>query len=585
MLRAWLLAALVLGTGVASAQGLSHRADAMLRDGFEAIAAGPFTDTDAARFLAQATYGPTLDDIAHLRQIGYSAWFDEQFAATPSYEQPFLDWVPSQPPGQSGVYQQQRLEAWLINSVGLYDPSSPLRVPRDQLRQRVALALSEIFVVSDRNATLTLQAWSVASWYDMLARNAFGSYRTLLQDVTLHPAMGVYLSMYGNRKPDATLNIRPDENYAREILQLFSIGLHKLDIGGERVLVNGQPVATYLQPTVRGFAHVFTGWHFNGCPSASYPTCATRWYDPDSSSWRQPMTPFEAYHDTTTDKQLLVYDDVALPGGVLVHGGNAQTELAAALDNIAAHPNVGPFISKQLIQRLVTSNPSPAYVARVADKFNNNGQGVRGDLKAVIKAILLDVEARNGHLGAYDARHYGKLREPFLKLVQLWRITAPRSVNGRINLSADPAEDYGQAPLRSPSVFNFFRPDFAQPGEVRDLGLVSPEFQIATDSLLVSAPNDLYWRIFYFYVGSTYSYALEPDALLMDYAPLNALAAQPADLVDRLNLLLMSGQMSPFMRQALLTRLNAMPNGNGGRDRVQHALFLVLNSPEYSIQK
>ncbi|HJU38555.1 MAG TPA: DUF1800 family protein [Tahibacter sp.] len=574
-----------IGAGVASAQGLSHRPDAMLRQGFEAASAGPFTDAEAARFLAQATFGPTLADIAHLRQVGYDAWFDEQFAAAPSYEQPFLDWVPSQPPGQNGVYQQQRLEAWLINSVGLYDPSNPPRVPRDALRQRVAFALSEIFVVSDRNASLTLQAWSVASWYDMLVRNAFGSYRTLLQDATLHPAMGTYLSMVGNRKPDAALNIRPDENYAREILQLFSVGLYRLNLDGTRLIVGGQPVATYQQPTVRGFAHVFTGWHYNGCPAAQYPTCATRWYDPDSPAWREPMIAFEAYHDTTTDKPLLDYPGVALPGGVLVHGGNAQAELGQALDNIFAHPNVAPFVAKQLIQRLVTSNPRPAYVARVAAKFNDNGQGVRGDLKAVVKAILLDAEARYGHLDAYGTPHYGKLREPFGKLVQLWRITAPHSTNGRINLSADPAEEYGQAPLRSPSVFNFFRPDFAQPGEVRDLGLVSPEFQIATDSLLVSTPNDLHWRIFYFYVGSTYSYAQEADALLMDYAPLNALAAQPGDLVDRLNLLLMSGQMSPFMRQTLMTRLTAMPNGNGGRDRVQQALFLVLNSPEYSIQK
>ncbi|HVJ63388.1 MAG TPA: DUF1800 family protein [Tahibacter sp.] len=354
-LRVVLWAALSCCAGVAVAQGVDRRADEMLRNGFESIAAGPFTDTEAARFLAQATYGPTLDDIAHLRSIGYDAWFDEQFAAPPSYEQPFLDWVPTQPPGQSGVYQQQRLEAWLINSVGLYDPSNPPRVPGDDLRQRVAMALSEIFVVSDRNATLTLQAWSVASWYDMLVRNAFGSYRTLLEDATKHPAMGVYLSMYGNRKPDATLNIRPDENYAREILQLFSIGLYRLNLDGTRALVGGQPVATYQQPTVRGFAHVFTGWHFNGCPAASYPTCATRWYDPDSASWRQPMIAFEAYHDTTTDKQLLVYDNVALPNGLLVHGGNAQAELTQALDNIFAHPNVGPFVSKQLIQRLVSS--------------------------------------------------------------------------------------------------------------------------------------------------------------------------------------------------------------------------------------
>ncbi|TDR48481.1 uncharacterized protein (DUF1800 family) [Tahibacter aquaticus] len=569
------------GTAVL-AQSTSHSPDQMLRSGFEGPAAGPFTDAEAARFLNQATYGATLSEIAHLRAVGYEAWFTEQFNETPSYQQPYLDWVSALP---GGVYQQQRLEAWLINSIGLYDPSNPPRVHKDQLRQRMALALSEIFVVSDQNAGLLLQAWSTASWYDMLARNAFGSYRVLLQDVTLHPAMGVYLSMVGNRKPDAALNIRPDENFAREILQLFSIGLKQLNLDGSPVLNAGQPVPTYNQNTVRGFAHVFTGWNFNDCSAAEYPDCVGEYHNPDSAAVREAMLPFEAYHDNTGNKQLLVYANVALPGGVLTAGGNAQAELAAALDNIAAHPNVAPFISRQLIQRLVTSNPSPGYIARVAAVFNDNGAGVRGDLRAVVKAILLDGEARFGHWGA-NADRYGKLREPMLKLTQLWRITAPRSANGRINLHIDPALWYGQAPLRSPSVFNFFRPTFQQPGEIRDLGLLSPEFQIATDTMLVATPNDLDWRIFYFYIGSTYSYAQETDAMLMDYgATLNPLAAQPGQLIDRLNLLLMSGQMSPFMREVILTRLNALPNDNGGRDRVQHALYLVLNSPEYAIQK
>lgn len=574
---------LLLGAGTAGAQ-LSHRPDAMLRSGFESAASGPHTDQEAARFLNQATFGATLDDIAHLRQIGYDAWFAEQFAAAPSYQAPYLDWVSTRPAGQNGVYQPQRLEAWLINAVGLYDPSNPPLVHRDQLRQRVAFALSEIFVVSDQNAGLQLQAWSLASWHDMLADNAFGNYRQLLQDVTLHPAMGVYLSMVGNRKPDTMLNIRPDENFAREILQLFSIGLKQLDSNGVPILVNGQPVPTYNQNTVRGFAHVFTGWNYNNCSSAEYPDCVGEYHDPASASVREAMLPFEAYHDNSSTKQLLIYDQAQPPGGLLAPG-TAQAELAAALDNIAGHPNVAPFIARQLIQRLVTSNPSPAYVGRVAAKFVNNGAGVRGDLGAVVKAILLDTEARSGHWGA-NADRYGKLREPLLKLVQLWRITAPRSTNGRINLLIDPSEWYGQAPLRSPSVFNFFRPSYQPPGEIRDLGLVAPEFQIATDTMLVATPNDLDWRIFYFYIGSSYSYAQDPDQLLMDYgATLNPLAAQPGQLVDRLNLLLMSGQMSPFMRDVLLTRLNALPNNNGGRDRVQHALYLVLNSPEYAIQK
>lgn len=571
--------ALLCAAPLLQAQGLSHRPDAIWRHGFEAASAGPFSDAEAARFLNQATFGATLGDIQHLRQVGYETWFAEQFAEAPSYQAPFLDWA-----GQTaGVYQQQRLEAWLINSVGLYDPSNPPRVHKDQLRQRVAFALSEIFVVSDQNPGLELQAWATASWYDMLAANAFGRYRGLLEGVTLHPAMGVYLSMVGNRKPDTTLNIRPDENYAREILQLFSIGLKQLDANGLPVLVAGQPVPTYNQNTVRGFAHVFTGWNFNDCSTAAYPDCVGDYHAPESSAMRDPMLPFEAYHDTTTAKQLLVYPNVALPGGLLQPGGTARQELTAALDNIAAHPNVGPFIARQLIQRLVTSNPSPAYVGRVAAVFND--VAARGDLRAVIKAVLLDVEARYGYSGVNTDR-YGKLREPWLKLVQLWRITAPRSVNGRINLLINPSQSYGQAPLRSPSVFNFFRPGFQQPGEIRDLGLVSPEFQIATDTMLVATPNDLDWRIFYFYVGSSYSYAQDPDQLLMDYAAtLNPLAADPAALVERLNLLLMSGQMSPFMRDVLVTRLTALTNANGGRDRVQHALYLVLNSPEYSIQK
>jgi uncharacterized protein (DUF1800 family) len=590
MRAAWLRAmgcgALALLAGTAAAQGLGHRPDQMRRSGFEAANAGPFTDAEAARFLNQATFGATLDDIQHLRQVGYEAWFEEQFAAPPSYQAPYLDWVSTRPAGQNGVYQQQRLEAWLINAVGLYDPSNPPRVHNDQLRQRVAFALSEIFVVSDQNAGLLLQAWSTASWYDMLADNAFGNYRNLLEDVTLHPAMGVYLSMIGNRKPDTTLNIRPDENYAREVLQLFSIGLKQLGIDGTPLTgPNGQPLPTYNQNTVRGFAHVFTGWNYNNCSSAEYPDCVGEYHNPDSSSVRDPMLAFEAYHDTTTTKQLLVYTGAQPAGGVLTPGGSAQMELAIALDNIAGHPNVGPFMARLLIQRMVTSNPSPAYIERVARVFNAEDGGVRGDMRAVLKAILLDSEARFGHVGG-GASRYGKLREPWLKLVQLWRITAPRSTNGRINLLINPSEWYGQAPLRSPSVFNFFRPTYQQPGEIRDLGLVSPEFQIATDTMLVATPNDLDWRIFYFYIGSTYSYALDPDQLLMDYAAtLNPLAANPGQLVDRLSLLLMSGQMSPFMRDVLLTRLNALPNNNGGRDRVQHALYLVLNSPEYAIQK
>ena len=578
-LGAVLVTAMLAGWPAVATAQLSRKPNEVLRVGFEASSAGPYSDADAARFLTQATFGATPEDLARLRQLGYVAWIDAQMAAQPSYQVPFLNWVAGRPAGQNAIQPAQRLESWFINALGLFDPSAPLRVHDDALRQRVALALSEIFVVSDERSALSEVPWATASYYDMLVRNAFGNYRALLEDVTLHPAMGVYLSMLGNRKPDPQNNTRPDENYAREILQLFSIGLYELHPDGTRRLESGHPIATYGQDVVRSFAHVFTGWHFSDCDAGE--ECA---YAADDPVWRRSMHPIEIHHDSASAKQLLNYPGVALPGGLLAAGGDARQELEAALDNVANHPNVGPFISRQLIQRLVTSNPTPAYVQRVAAVFDDNGQGVRGDLGAVTRAILLDVEARFGHTLALDSG-FGKLREPLFKLTQLWRLTHAASINGRIDLRVDPNQEYGMAPLRSATVFNFYRPDFQPFGEIQTRGWAAPEFQVATDRQLVSAPNDLYWRLFYFHLGSDYFYAQDPDQLLIDYTELMGLASTPAVLVDRLDLLLMSGQMSPYMRDVLLSHLGGMGNPNAGLDRVQQALYLILSSPEYSIQK
>lgn len=561
----------------------------LFQDGFEES-----PDAVAARFLDQATFGARTDDIARVRQLGIPAWLDEQFAAPVSLQKPYLDWVFNVQ--QQGVYQQARQEAWFIHAAQLADPSNPLLTHNDQLRQRVAFALSELMVVSDKNASLLFQPWALADYYDMLANNAFGNYRTLLEQVTLHPAMGRYLSMMGNRKSDALLNIRPDENYAREIMQLFSIGLVMLNNDGTPILQGGQPIPTYGQDQVRGFAHVFTGWNFSGCTVATYQDCEPG--NPYNAPWFTPMAAVEAMHDTTTTKQLLVYPQVQPAGGVLNPGGTAQQELAVALDNIFRHPNVGPFVAKHLILRLITSNPTPAYVGRIAAVFNNNGQGVRGDLKAVVRAILLDPEARTGH---QSIPNFGKLREPITKLVRLWRITNARSVNGRVFRYSHIRDQFGQFPLSAPSVFNFFKPNFAQPGEIRNAGLVSPEFQIATDTQLVSSPNELGWRIFLFYVGSRYSVVWEnnapvPEETLMDYSQLKTLAANPPALVEHLNLLLMSGQMSSSMRALLVNRLNGtppdqIPGQPSGAPadvplwRVQQALYLIVNSPEFNIQK
>jgi uncharacterized protein (DUF1800 family) len=547
-------------------------------DGFEIAAAGPCDDADAARFLAQTTFGPTLAEIQHLRTIGYDAWLNEQFAAAPSYELRYIDALV---PGQKSA-QTHRMEAWMLMAMGGPDPFDASIVHADQLRQRVAFALSEIFVVGDLDATLYNQQRAMAHYNDTLARDAFGNFRTLLEDVTLHPVMAVYLSMLANEKPDPVRNIRPDENYAREVMQLFSVGLVQLNLDGTPTLSGGQPVPSYDQYTVKGFAHVFTGWNYAHCPLTYYRTCNGGNDADPSPDWRRPMAAFESHHDTTTDKQLLIYPGVALPNGLLVHGTDAPTEMAAALDNLFNHPNVGPFIGRQLIQRLVTSNPSPAYVARVAGVFNDNGQGVRGDLEAVVRAIVLDVEARNGPSLAPDI--FGKLREPLLRPIHLWRALDAHATDRRYDLDKSFWLFYSQAPLRSPSVFNFFHPGYRPIGEMSQLGMVGPEFEITTDTGVMDVFNDLHKRVF----GSVLVPNPDPTAVLFDLSRDAPLATDPMQLIDRYDLLFLSGQMSPFMRQTLFNALLTVAAHNGStqnEERVKEALYLILNSPEYSVQK
>ncbi len=536
------------------------------------------SDAEAARFLAQATFGPTLEDIAHLKAIGYTAWINEQFALPPSYELEYLDSLgPATVSNRSWTVHQ---EAWWQNALGGPDPFDAARIHKDQLRQRVAFALSEIFVVSDRSDRISGAPYGVASYYDALVRAAFGNFRNLLTDVTLHPVMGLYLSMLGNQKPDAVRNIRPDENFAREVLQLFTIGLVQLNPDGTpKRDAMGKTIPTYTQDTVKGFAHVFTGWTFEGCKALGYFTGCYMW-EPTHPAWRAEMEMNRDYHSWEGSKQLLNYPGVALPGGVLPAGTRStpRRDLNLTLDNIFNHPNVGPFIARQLIQRLVTSNPSPAYVGRVAAKFNNSGSGMRGGMKAVVRQILLDPEARQ--LSRQPAG-FGKVREPLLRLSHLWRATNARSRTGR---TTEWYADYylGQTALHAPSVFNFFSPAYQPIGEASDQGLVAPELQLATDFMLPTTHNALGDQVFWYYVGNTQTSA---DSISVDLNRDMPLAATPTALIDRYNVLFLSGQMSTTMRQALLTRLNGMPNARAGRDRVQEALYLIVNSPEYTVQK
>ena len=334
----------------------------------------PISKTEAYRVLNQATFGATEAEADRLIGMGIEAWIDDQLQQPASLQLPHVQSLPRPP--VANQLQDDRVDIWFRNA--LHGP--------DQLRQRVAFALSEIMVVSQLSS-LNNAPYGLASYYDMLAQNAFGNFRTLMEDVTLHPAMGVYLSMLGNEKPNVQLNIRPDENYARELMQLFTIGLVELNMDGTvRTDGNGNPIPTYTQEIIEGFAHVYTGWHFGGAPSFQQ----ARQTDANQVV---PMQLYPDFHDTGPK--------TLLGGQVIPAGQSGEQDLADALDNIFAHANVAPFISLQLIQKLVTSNPSPQYVERVAQVFENDGTGERGDLGAVVRAILTDPGGSANPSGRY----------------------------------------------------------------------------------------------------------------------------------------------------------------------------------------
>src|SRR5688572_6053605 len=377
------------------------------------------TKAEAFRFLNQATMGATQAEADRVIALGYEAWINDQLSKPASLELPHVQALPL--PQNIQELERHGVDIWFRNALR----------GQDQLRQRVAFALSETMVVSQVGA-LANQPYSLASYYDLLATRAFGNFRDLIEAVTLHPAMGVYLSMLGNQKPDVQRNIRPDENYARELMQLFTIGLVELNLDGTPKLdSSGQPIPTYTQPIIEGFAHAYTGWTYANAPNGNFLQAR-----PGLASQVVPMQLYPAFHDTGPK---LVLGGVTIPAGQ----GGAQ-DLDAALDNIFAHPNVGPFIARRLIQRLVTSNPSPDYVRRVAQRFNDNGRGVRGDLAAVVAAMLLDAEARTASTATT-----GKLKEPLLRVTQLWRAYGATAANGSYatnNLN----NLIGQGPLQAP---------------------------------------------------------------------------------------------------------------------------------------
>jgi len=553
----------------------------------------PVTTSEAFRFLNQATFGATDDAARSLIALGdssnaYARWIDAQISKPtalllPAVEAAYPNPVPTG--FNIGSLNAVRLESWFANAVR----------GEDQLRQRVAFALSEIFVVSQIGALQNLPN-ATADFHDMLARNAFGNYRDLLEQVTLHPAMGIYLSMLGNQRAVAGTNLRPDENYAREMMQLFSIGLVELNLDGTlKRDATSQPIPTYNQDIIEGFARVFTGWKW-ACPTTA-PACTfanTRPQLAPVAGYNQikPMLLFEAQHEPG-EKRLLNYSGVALSGGLIPANQGGDRDLRAALDNVFNHPNVAPFISKQLIQKLVTSNPSSAYVQRVAEKFNNDGSGRRGNLDAVVRAVLLDTEARTMPSGSAAATA-GKLKEPLLRLTQLWRAYDARATSEKLgaarNFPGGASGTFGQAQGSSPSVFNFFSPLYAPPGEIADAGLVAPEMQLATEYLNTQTTNFFWTQV----TTRTHlnTARLNVDDVYIDISNELSLAANPDGLIDRVATrllgdpsLLSTELRAEIKAQVERTTIPATNPTAAQATRVGDALYLILISPSYALQR
>ncbi len=558
------------------------------------------TAKEAARFLIQAAFGPDQDmtgddipeNVAAVMQQGFAGWIDDQLIRPIGLLAPMQQWQAAQP-GSAEIYNDTKQNAWWGRVMELRKLRPDATVAQEQnpdpLRQRVAFALSEIFVISERMEALGSSPGGMVNFYDLLVTNALGNYRDLLLGVSLHPCMGLYLSHLGNRKADPIAHTFPDENYAREIMQLFSIGLWMLNPDGTRQLdAQDQPIPTYSNANITEMARVFTGLsHGDNAQFNGY-----------SAALNVPMVGFDAEHDLAPKMLLLGATTPARTASPNHSNTATMADVNAAIDNLFNHPNAGPFLARQLIQRTVTSNPSPAYIGRVAAKFSNNGSGVRGDMKAVVKQILLDPEARDPAMLA-DAT-FGKLREPILKVVNFARAFNARSVEGWYYLDAF-SLDHVQEPMKAPSVFNFFLPTYTPPGVLAQSGLVAPEFQLVNASSGVLAPN--YFRNAVFNglhrwgvgrpdravrLSLTREMLLNvPAAAVNDPYP-NVDPLDPDPLLRRLDLALTGGTLTSrnfqIIREAL-QRLGRNSAYDWPHERLTLAIYLIVTSPEFAVQR
>lgn len=516
----------------------------------------------ATRMLEQSSFGATAQDVAHLQSVGVDAFLNEQFAAAPTGYSGFTyvdhtaptscQYDATAPAGPASLCARDNYTLFQVQRRFFRNALSG----SDQLRQRVAFALSQIFVVS---GTKINEAYGMAAYQNMLLRDAFGNFRDLLNDVTLSPVMGNYLDMANNDKADPVSGTTPNENYARELLQLFSIGVNLLNLDGSvQTDAKGRPVPAYSEGVIEGYAYLFTGWTY---PPRSATTL--QWTNP--INYENAMVAVANHHDTGPK---LILQDRVLPGGQ-----TPQQDLADGLDAVFNHPNVGPFIGKQLIQHLVTSNPSLQYVARVATVFNNNGKGMRGDMRAVIRAILLDAEARGD---AKTDPSYGHLREPALFMTSILRTLGGQSDGVYLQSQADSLQ---QNLFTSPSVFNYFPPSYTIAGTTS----LGPEFGIHDATSALSRANFVYQLV---YGGGAAAEASVNGSTgtSLDLSAYQSSAANAETLIMQLNQRMMHGTLSKIASATIAQAVNAVA-ATDTLNRVRMAVYLLASSQQYQVER
>jgi uncharacterized protein (DUF1800 family) len=526
----------------------------------------PATDAEAARFLLQAQFSVSEADIAVLKSGGLLAWLGARYAEPPS--QTGVAWLDSR--GHNAITTEERYRA---HEFGDYMIWNQLLAGPDQMRKRMALALSEMFVVSLGSITTLWPSYVITGYWDVLTAHAFGNFRQLLEAVTLNAGMGFFLNTRGNLKENSR-GRQPDENYAREVMQLFTIGLHDLNGDGTpRLDGAGKPIESYGQDDVTNLARVFTGYSWDYLSNGGTSTAVAWERNPIPSTHvaTNPMR-FNANNHSSMEVNFL---------GTKISGTTPGADaLHIALDRLFYHDNTGPFFVRQMIQRLVTSNPSPAYVQRVATVFGNNGSGVRGDLKAVWTAILTDEEARVVPTGGDPL--FGKMREPIVRFVHWARTAEVASGSGEYEIDdlSEPDTMLGQSPLRSPSVFNFFRPGYVPPNTaIAAAGRQAPEFQLHNETSTAGYIN------FMQRVTRNGINDVRPA-----YATLLPIAHDVPAVIDWLNLRLTANQLSSETLGVLTTALRtfnitAGSTASAKLDMLAMANFLILISPDYLVQK